>query len=92
MGSRRFVNDYGRPLLLGTRNHDAARRRSLRFLARSIRKVHRVLVWLDFVSGDSNRDHRCGSDCVCEISRRFCRGGFAGQLFRRADFIGRLRD
>src|SRR6266487_1215952 len=53
VGRRWFVDDYRRTLLLGARDHDAARRRRLCFFTRSIRTVHRVFVRLDFVSGDS---------------------------------------
>ena len=91
MGGCRLANDYWRALLLGARDNDAPRWRRLCFFARSIWEAHRIPVWLDFVSGDSNRDHRRGSDCVREISRRFCHGSFAGKLSGRSNFIRQLR-
>ena len=78
MGYRRPANDHRRVVLLGTRNHDAARWRRLRLFARSIWEIHRVLVRLDSVSGDPNRNHRCRGDCICKIPWCFCRSGFAG--------------
>ena len=72
VGSRWLAYDHRRAVLLRVGDHDAARRRRLCFSARSIRSSHRIFVWLDVVSRDSNRDHRCGGDCVCEISWRFC--------------------
>ena len=34
------------------------------------------LVWLDVISRGPNGDDRSGSDCVCEVSRRFCHISF----------------
>src|SRR5204863_170121 len=87
-----FANYYGRALLLRTRDHDAARWGCLCFFARSVRKFYRVLVWLDPVSCHSNRNHRCGSDCVCKISRRFRSTSFAGQLSGCANLVRWVRD
>ncbi len=78
MGYRRFANDYWRVVLLGTRDHDAARWRRLYLSARSIWEIRRVPVRLDPVSGDSNRHHRRCGDCICKISWCLCRGSFAG--------------
>ena len=92
MGCCRFAHHHRRVVLLGACDHDAARRRRLRFPARSIRNVHRVFVWLDAFSCDSDRDYRCGSDRVRKISRRFCHSSLAGQLRGGADLVGSLRD
>src|SRR6266545_3962401 len=92
MGCCWFANDYRSALLLGAGDHDAARWRRLRLFARIIRKIHRVLVRLDFVSGNSNRYHRRSSNCVRKIPRRFYFCSFARQLFGRADIIWWLRN
>ena len=76
MGARRLADDYRRAVLLGVGDDDAASRRCLCFSARSVRFSHRIFVWLDVVSRGPNGDDRSGSDCVREVSRRFCHISF----------------
>ena len=76
MGARRLADDHRRAVLFGVGDDDAASRRCLCFSARSVRFSDRIFVWLDVVPRGPNGDDRSGSDCVREVSRRFCHISF----------------
>ena len=80
LGAGRRAHNHRRALLRRAGGNDAARRRAVRLLARSLWSSGRIPFRLVPAAGHSNRHHRRGRSCFCTLHGRARAAGLRVKL------------